>query len=210
MSEFAERFNDWNFEHTIELVRLEAGETSRFEASLDTVLKTVLSEGGSILAARKPFTPIRRGKFARTIFERMDDLRVDQEARMKAFFAAELLIAAGALDDALGGVPVFGSITPPDAAVILTTPLRIGQLGAATLSEWWDGISADLVSRASKMLALAMIGEDDIGFEGRILGLRENGFKDGLLWKTNRDARLLIVSLIHAITNHAKETVYAY
>ncbi len=109
----------------------------------------------------------------------------------------------------------INSVIGVDVSTVALTTEQIGSLmqdlhlfGSAS-SKWWDKQSADLYFKFGSEIRKGMFaGETLSDLVRRVRGRRENGFKDGIMQASYRNATALVRTSVQSAANAARDATY--
>lgn len=134
-----------------------------------------------------------------------------QEARKALSVALRELAkleSASARQSLLDAVPLevdFGGVNLQAVQAVVSQPIN-----GRRLEEWFDGLSRDLQRRISEQIGIGMAtGETTDQMVRRIRGTRANGFEDGVLATTRRQAEMIVRTSVNHVSAQAREQTYA-
>ena len=194
---------DFANRHAIDLARVEAGSVQRVRGFIGELETEIV---GKIQSSN--YRPGQREKFE-TILRESDKAISRAYKGIKATTGDDLRgiadiggRSASRMVNAEIGVDVFGStLTENQISALLNDKLIFG----AASGEWWNGQSQALRDKFAKQMRLGYaLGEDVDTLARRVRGTAANGFSDGIMQTSKREADALVRSSIQTISNAAR------
>lgn len=98
------------------------------------------------------------------------------------------------------GMPTYGDVY----AAAVSRPFQ-----GAVLSDWWRGVAKNERDRLSRAVRLGIVeGRTTDEIVRDVFGTETQGFRDGQLFKTRRDAEAVVRTALNHVQNKAKEMFY--
>lgn len=195
--------NDYANRYAIDLARVEAGSIAQVQSYLADLEKEIVGKlqnsGISAGQSAKLNTILTETRAA--ISQTYGRIKSVANSDMKG--VAELSShAAGRIVNADLGVDVFGrTLTENQISALLKSHNVFG----AHSSAWWNGQEKALQDKFARQMRLGYsLGEDVDALSRRVRGTAANGFKDGVMNVSKREADALVRSSVQTISNAAR------
>ena len=113
-----------------------------------------------------------------------------------------------------GALPVVLDLESPSTqtltSLIATRPFGEGSVGGRNLRQWFQSLKQSDQQRITGAIQAGLFqGEGIDEIVRRVVGRRSNGFRDGVLGLTRRQAEAVIRTAVNGISNTAREAVWA-
>lgn len=194
---------DWANRHAIDLARVEAGSVKAVESFLGEL------EGDlTAIVVKGDLKPGKKERVERVIKSAQDAIgktysavQADQADTLKAVAKTSDKIAAKSMNAAVG-VDVFNPILTESQ---LTSLVKDRNVFGASSGEWWKGQDAALRDKFAKQMRQGYaLGEDVDSLARRIRGTKANGYTDGIMKASRREAQALARSSVQTVSNAAR------
>ncbi len=199
----AETAVDWSNRHAIDMARIEAGQVANVQAlltDLEAKLTTVLIKGDLKPGQADKLATIQKaaadaiGKTYQGIAGQMQ-MSLDGVAEMESK-------AGGKLLNAQVGADIFGPVlTEKQWSSVANKSLIFGH----SSGDWWKSQDDALRFKfAGQMQEGYALGESVEDMVRRVRGTKKNGYTDGVMQTSRREAEALVRSSVQTISNSAR------
>lgn len=125
----------------------------------------------------------------------------DGEASDLDRIAASEKMFANATMNKIVGVNVFSKAINPKVLEGVSGPIIMGH----SSRDYWEQQSANLRSKFSGEMAKGiLLGEDNAALVRRIRGTKKNGYADGIMKATKREAEAIVRTSVQSVSNYAR------
>ena len=202
--------NEEAFDRTLRrkvfVLRFAEGEAERVSKLLAEVEQDLLDKISGALTAglsRRRLESLLRSVQALQA-QAFDSVASTVEADMEAFAKEEAGWERAMLEEVLPVVADLAVVPLETLRAAANSPVR-----GMTVKGWLDGIEASCVANIERAIRLgASEGETVPQIVGRIRGTRANGYTDGVLQATRREAEALVRTAVNHVSNQAREQVW--
>lgn len=202
--------------HAVDLERLKAGEVAGvlklltdLEAELIGKLATLpapTTQGAELARARVEALLVQTQQTIGTAYRGVATQQADHAATLAGI---EARAGAGLIDTGVGirGAASSVVLTRGQLVALADNTLIVGGADqGAPLANWWAGQSAALQTRFGNTVRLGYAqGEDVDALVRRVRGTRANGYSDGVMAASRRDAETLVRTSVQTVSNTTRQ-----
>lgn len=193
---------------TISLLRVEAGLRQQALAALVKLQGNLTGQ----VANSAGLTVNKAAKLKALLAQTTDTIELaykelthDQTDSLKQLAVVQGKAARKVIDVQLGAAVSSVAIAPKTLEAVVDAKILNGWSSA----EWWAGQSKALQDKFGQAMQQGIfLGESTDELVRRVMGTKANGYKDGIMEVSKRDAAALVRSSVIAVTNEAKLRTY--
>lgn len=124
----------------------------------------------------------------------------EQKSALEQIATSEVQFINTAMNKAVG-VSVFSQKISPQVLQAVSGPIIFG----APAGDWWNGQAAALRAKFGQEMAKGILmGEDNAALVRRVRGTKANGYKDGIMNVSKREATALVRTSVISASNYAR------
>lgn len=199
-------------QHAINLLRFDAGLRRKVLAILAVLEKQLVGQLQADGLGESPLTAFGRQRIEnllaqvqQTIDASYNEVNTTVSGQLAPLSEVENRFLAKAFGQAMSTSLLTDALTGEQLATIARDTLIRG----APSIEWWSRQATDLGNRfADQMRQGLAAGETNADLIRRVRGSRANGFRDGMMQLTRRDADALVRSSVQAVANETRTRFY--
>ena len=202
-----ERYTDAAIMHQIAVRRFTNGEIKR-------ILKILEAADRDLAAKIRRSAAKFQGRRAEALLESIRDeramlvetLRGEVEVGLRGLSVVEATAELRILETSIPIEINFAKVPVETLRALVTDKPFDGQL----LHEWFDSLTASDKKNLMREIRLGIVeGQSIQGLAARVAGTKKNGFRDGVLAITRRNAETVVRTAVNHVSNAAREEVWA-
>lgn len=118
---------------------------------------------------------------------------------------AEVAFVERTMNKAVGVQLLDTAVTPAGLSEIVSNTMVRGN----PMEDWWAGQAADLGRKFAAEMRLGMVAGETLGqLIGRVRGTAANGYEDGIMAVSRRNAAALVRTAVQSVSNNTRMKVY--
>lgn len=189
--------------HAFTLLRVQAGMRRDALAVLESLEKELGSQADKFAGTRSAQSQVFANLEAQTgkiIASAYKVIAAGQADDLERIAVSEKVFANRAMNGIVGA-EVFTKAINPKVLEAVSGPVVLGHSSA----DWWNGQSVDLRRKfGAEMAKGILLGEDNDALRRRVMGTKKNGYADGIMQVSKRDATALVRTSAQSVSNYAR------
>ena len=199
----ADQATDWAISQAINLSRVESGsqaEAVEILEQLEAEIVGILDKNKTSIGKQKKLQVIQKAA-SEAIQEHYATVKTGQQATLTGVAKASGKGQTKIINKILGASVLDPVLSDKQWEALAKDTNVFG----AKSGQWWDGQSASLRDKFGKQMVMGYgLGESVEELTRRVRGTKANGFSDGIMATSKREAEALVRSSVQTISNAAK------